>query len=76
MGRVSLVGALLLLLESLFSVFKVYDKKSSFEFHWSRSVSVNSLFIYGVFLKTFLEDFALRSSLSFVFAFDDAILYP
>ena len=76
MGRVSLLGALLLLLESLFSVFKVYDKKSSFEFHWSWSVSVNSLFIYGVFLKTFLGELALRSSLSFAFAFDDAILYP
>ena len=74
MERASLVGALLLLLESLFSVFKVYDKESSFEFHWS--VSVNSLFIYGVFLKTLLEEVALRISLSFAFAFDDAILYP
>ena len=46
--RVSLVGALLLLLENLFSVFKVYDKESLFEFHWS--VSVNSLSVYGVFL--------------------------
>ena len=74
MEKVSLVGALLLLLESLFSVFKVYDRESLFEFHWS--VSVNSLFIYGVFLKNFLEELALRSSLSFAFAFDDAILYP
>ena len=61
MERVSLVGALLLLLECLFPVFKVYD---------------NSLFIYGVFLKIFLGELALRSSLSFAFAFDDAIPYP
>ena len=74
MERVSLVGALLLLLECLFAVFKVYDRESLFEFHWS--VSVNSLFIYGVFLKSFLEELALRSSLSFAFAFDDAIPYP
>ena len=53
MERVSLVGALLLLLECLFAVFKVYDRESLFEFHWS--VSVNSLFIYGVFLKSFFR---------------------
>ena len=33
MERVSLVGALLLLLECLSSVFKVYEKESLFEFH-------------------------------------------
>jgi len=51
MERVSLVGVLLLLLENLFSVFKVYDKvydkERLFEFHWP--VSVNSLSVYGVF---------------------------
>ena len=31
MGRVSFVGALLLLLEYLFSVFKVYNKESLIE---------------------------------------------
>ena len=52
MERVSLVVALFLLLENLFSVFKVYDKvydkESLFEFYWS--VFVNSLSVYGVFL--------------------------
>ena len=52
MERVSLVVALLLLLENLFSVFKLYDKESLFELHWS--VSVNNLYIYGVFLKIFI----------------------
>ena len=33
MERGSLVGGLLLTLESLFSIFKVYDKESLFEFH-------------------------------------------
>ena len=53
MERVSLVVALLLLLENLFSVFKLYDKESLFELHWS--VSVNNLYIYGVFLKLFFR---------------------
>ena len=53
MERVSLVDALLLLLECLFSIFKVYDKESLFELHWS--VSVNNLYIYGVFLKIFFR---------------------
>ena len=53
MERVSLVVALLLLLENLFSVFKLYDKESLFELHWS--VSVNNLYIYGVFLKIFFR---------------------
>ena len=48
----SLVGGLLLMLEYLFSIFKVYDKESLFEFH--RSVSVNSLSIYCVFFENFL----------------------
>ena len=69
MERVSLVGALLLLLECLFSIFKVYNKDSSFEFHWS--VSVNSLLIYGAFSKHFSEELTLDSR---SFAFDDAIL--
>ena len=73
MERVSLVVALLLLLENLFSLFKLYDKESLFELHWS--VSVNNLYIYGVFWKFSLEELAL-SSLRFAFDFDDAILYP
>ena len=53
MERVSMVVALLLLLKNLISVFKAYDKESLFEFHWP--VSVNSLFIYGVFLQIFFR---------------------
>ena len=52
MVRGSLVGGLLLMLEYLFSIFKVYDKESLFEFHWS--VSVNSLSIYSVFFENFV----------------------
>ena len=52
MERGSLVGGLLLMLEYLFCIFKVYDKESLFEFHWS--VFVNSLSIYCVFFENFL----------------------
>ena len=52
MERGSLVGCVVVMLEYLFSIFKVYDKESLFEFHWS--VSVNSLSIYCVFFENFL----------------------
>ena len=74
MERGSLVGGLWLMLECLFSIFKVYDKDSLFEFHWS--VSLNSLSILlCLFWKVSLEELAL-SSRSFALAFDDAIPYP
>ena len=56
MERVSLIGALLLLSECLFSVFKVYDKESLFEFQKKKSAQwiakpFKGFSVYFVFKK-------------------------
>ena len=56
MERVSLVCALLLLSECLFSVFKVYGKESLFEFHWNLS---SKEIICSIDCKTFWRIFCL-----------------
>ena len=56
MERVSLVCALLLLSECLFSVFKVYGKESLFEFHWNLSFKE---IICSIDCKTFWRIFCL-----------------
>ena len=56
MERVSLVCALLLLSECLFSVFKVYDKESLFEFHLNLSFKE---IICSMDCKTFQRIFCL-----------------
>ena len=71
--RVSLVGALLLLLECLFFVFKVYYKESLIEPICFSEQPLHLRCLFRNFLQ--LVELAL-SSRSFVFAFDDAILYP
>ena len=79
MERVSLVGALLLLLQYLFSVFKVYYKQSLIEQRAIMALDCSYLFLWKAtpttvsFWKLSFEELVL-SNRSFAFAFDDVIL--